>query len=156
MCWILDALFNGMPDDSPRLLFKGGTSLSKGFGLISRFSEDIGVTVFRDDLGEGASIAELQNLSRTKREAKLDAIKDACTTYIQGPMTEALIALVAAAAERTGLPQKDFQVRTDDDDRQTLLLWYPTATPVEALPGIDLSVANVTTVDPERTFWDRP
>lgn len=135
---------------------------------------------------EGASIAELQNLSRTKREAKLDAIKDACTTYIQGPMTEALIALLAAAAERTGLPQKDFQVRTDDDDRQTLLLWYPTATPVEAYvrsavkiesgaksaldpntlqiirpyvdedaPGLDLSVANVTTVDPERTFGTR-
>lgn len=30
------------------------------------------VTVFRGDLGEGASVAELQNLSRTKREAKLD------------------------------------------------------------------------------------
>ncbi|MER9235851.1 nucleotidyl transferase AbiEii/AbiGii toxin family protein [Mesorhizobium sp. M0622] len=186
VCWALDALFNGMPNDSPRLLFKGGTSLSKGFGLISRFSEDIDVTVFRDDLGEGTSIAELQNLSRTKREAKLDAIKDACTAYIQGPMAEALTVLVAATAERTGLPQKDFQVRTDDDDRQTLLLWYPTATPVEAYvrpavkiesgaksaldpntpqiirpyvdedaPGLDLSVADVTTVDPERTFWDK-
>ncbi|UVK49732.1 nucleotidyl transferase AbiEii/AbiGii toxin family protein (plasmid) [Mesorhizobium sp. AR02] len=145
------------------------------------------VTVFRDDLGEGTSIAELQNLSRTKREAKLDAIRDACTAHIQGPMAAAaLTALVAAAAERTGLPLEDFQVRADDDDKQTLLLWYPTATPVETYvrpavkiesgaksaldpntqqiirpyvdedaPGLDLSVANVTTVDPERTFWDK-
>jgi predicted nucleotidyltransferase component of viral defense system len=33
----------------------GGTSLSKGFGLINRFSEDIDVTVFRDDIGEPAT-----------------------------------------------------------------------------------------------------
>lgn len=38
--WTLDALFNGLEADGPRLLFKGGTSLSKGYGLISRFSED--------------------------------------------------------------------------------------------------------------------
>lgn len=41
VCWTLDALFNGLPPGSPRRLFKGGTSLSKAFGLISRFSEDI-------------------------------------------------------------------------------------------------------------------
>ena len=58
VCWTLDALFNGLTD-RPRLLFKGGTSLSKGFGLINRFSEDIDVTVFRDDLGLPASVQEL-------------------------------------------------------------------------------------------------
>ncbi|MBB6413697.1 type ISP restriction/modification enzyme [Mesorhizobium sangaii] len=35
-----------------------------------------------------------------------------------------MTALVAAAEERTGLPLEDFQVRADDDDNQTLLLWY--------------------------------
>lgn len=59
-------------------------------------------------------------------------------------MTEALTALVAAAAGRTGLPLKDFQIRTDDDDRQTLLFWYPTATPTEAYvrPVVKLSQAQ--------------
>ena len=33
VCWVLDAFFHGLPPDSPRLLFKGGTSLSKAFGL---------------------------------------------------------------------------------------------------------------------------
>lgn len=74
VCWTLDALFNGLAD-RPRLLFKGGTSLSKGFGLIKRFSEDIDVTVFRDDLGEAASITELEALSGKKRGKALDAIK---------------------------------------------------------------------------------
>lgn len=62
VCWTLDALFNGL-GDGPRLLFKGGTSLSKAFGLIQRFSEDIDVTVFRDDLGIPASVEELAGLS---------------------------------------------------------------------------------------------
>ena len=34
VCWTPDALFNGLESGGPRLLFKGGTSLSKGYGLI--------------------------------------------------------------------------------------------------------------------------
>jgi len=45
VCWTLDLLFNHLPP-GPRLLFKGGTSLSKGFALIDRFSEDIDPKVF--------------------------------------------------------------------------------------------------------------
>ena len=55
VCWTLDALFNRLTGERPRLLFKGGTSLSKGYNLISRFSEDVDVTVFRDDLGQAVS-----------------------------------------------------------------------------------------------------
>ncbi|MBM3573424.1 MAG: nucleotidyl transferase AbiEii/AbiGii toxin family protein, partial [Alphaproteobacteria bacterium] len=73
VCWTLDALFNGRAAGGPRLLFKGGTSLSKAFGLIDRFSEDIDITVFRDDLGQAASIAALDALSRKQRQRKLDA-----------------------------------------------------------------------------------
>nr|WP_260602594.1 nucleotidyl transferase AbiEii/AbiGii toxin family protein [Variovorax sp. MHTC-1] len=39
MCWTLDALFNGLGAGSPRLLFKGGTSLSKAFDLIPRLAK---------------------------------------------------------------------------------------------------------------------
>ncbi len=35
VCWTLDAVFHGLKAGGPRLLFKGGTSLSKGFGLIN-------------------------------------------------------------------------------------------------------------------------
>ena len=70
VCWTLDALFNGLSAGSPRLLFKGGTSLSKSFGLIDRFSEDIDITVFRHDLGQDASVEELEALSGKKRRAR--------------------------------------------------------------------------------------
>jgi hypothetical protein len=67
VCWTLDALFNGLPAGGPRLLFKGGTSLSKGYGLIERFSEDIDITVFRDDIDQPATVEELEALSRKNR-----------------------------------------------------------------------------------------
>lgn len=77
VCWTLDALYHRLPAGRPRLLFKGGTSLSKAYGLINRFSEDIDVTVFRDDLEQVATAEELEALSGKKRRARLDAIRDA-------------------------------------------------------------------------------
>jgi predicted nucleotidyltransferase component of viral defense system len=77
VCWTLNTLYHERPPGGPRLLFKGGTSLSKAYGLIHRFSEDIDITVFRDDLDELALIAELERLSNKKRRAKHDAIREA-------------------------------------------------------------------------------
>ena len=184
VCWTLDVLFNGFEAGGPRLLFKGGTSLSKAFNLISRFSEDIDITVFRDDLGQSTEVAELNALSGKKRRARLDAIRNACQTYVAGPLTEQFTRLAA-----TIIPDARFRLELDleDKDGQTLLFWYPavtattddyirsavkieagaksaldpnvaaTVTPYVAqdLPDLNLTVANVTTVKPERTFWDK-
>ncbi|MBU3680249.1 MAG: nucleotidyl transferase AbiEii/AbiGii toxin family protein [Candidatus Kapabacteria bacterium] len=49
VCWMLSKLFS-LPL-SHRLAFKGGTSLSKVYGLIHRFSEDIDITVDHRDFG---------------------------------------------------------------------------------------------------------
>lgn len=132
VCWVLDALFNGRKPDAPRLLFKGGTSLSKGFGLIRRFSEDIDVTIFRDDIGAPASIADLEALSGKKRKAALQAIEAAGAEYIQGPLRDTLQEIIAATAERTGLAPDRFDLRPSEDEAQTLLLTYPAATPADA------------------------
>jgi hypothetical protein len=131
VCWTLDALFNGLKEGGPRLLFKGGTSLSKGFGLINRFSEDIDVTVFRDDIGEPATIAELDALSGKKRRARLDAIKDACQAYINGPLRAELTVILQDRLRAAGLGADAARVEADDadPDGQTLLIWYPAATP---------------------------
>ena len=94
VCWVLDALFHGLPPDGPRLLFKGGTSLSKAFGLISRFSEDIDITVFTEDLGQAATVVQLEALSRKKRNARLDEIKLACQQYISVQLRETLGGLI--------------------------------------------------------------
>jgi nucleotidyltransferase AbiEii toxin of type IV toxin-antitoxin system len=44
------SLFDGL-STRPKLYFKGGTSLSKGYGLIKRFSEDIDIVLSRSGLG---------------------------------------------------------------------------------------------------------
>lgn len=50
VCWSLQKLF--VSDERlPSLLFKGGTSLSKVFKVIQRFSEDIDISLDRHDLG---------------------------------------------------------------------------------------------------------
>lgn len=184
VCWTLDVLFNGLEVGGPRLLFKGGTSLSKAFGLISRFSEDIDITVFRDDLGQGVEVADLDTLSGKKRRARLAAIRDACQAYIAGPLTARFTPLAASI-----IPQDRFRLELDSDDKdgQSLLFWYPAVTAnagdyirsavkIEAgaksaldphvaaavtpyvaqdLPNLDLTVTNVITVKPERTLWDK-
>ena len=122
-------LFHGLKEGGPRLLFKGGTSLSKGFGLINRFSEDIDVTVFRDDIGEPATIEELEALSGNKRRARLDAIKDACQAYINGPLRAELTQTLQDRLRAAALGAARVDADDDDRDGQTLLVWYPAATP---------------------------
>lgn len=130
VCWTLDALFNELETGGPRLLFKGGTSLSKGFGLIERFSEDIDITVFRDDIGQPATFEELEALSGKKRSTRLDAIKAACQEYIQGPMLERLSVLLRQTLQSAKIKADRGRVEADPDDPdgQSLLLWYPTVT----------------------------
>jgi hypothetical protein len=108
--------------------------LSKGFGLISRFSEDIDVTVFRDDLGEAKSIEDLEKLGTNKRNAALDAIRDACQSFINGPMLDNLTQIAAEASARNGIAEGQLKLIQDDKDRdkQTLLVQYPTATEPDA------------------------
>lgn len=50
VCWTLNTLFS-MPDALP-MAFKGGTSLSKIYNAISRFSEDIDVTIAYEALDD--------------------------------------------------------------------------------------------------------
>ena len=48
-------------------VFKGGTSLSKGYELINRFSEDIDFVVFRSDLG----FEEWADMDRSPEERRI-------------------------------------------------------------------------------------
>lgn len=183
VCWTLNALYHERPAAGPRLLFKGGTSLSKAYGLIERFSEDIDVTVFRDDLDEAVSIEALEALSNKKRRARLDAIRDACRAYITGPLCTFLGAQIAAATSGAGRVEID----PADPDGQTLLLWYPEVEPRDGAyvrpavrlesgaksaldphqpvpitpyinneaPELKLAVTSVTTIEAGRTFGTR-
>lgn len=67
VCWILDYLFHDSPWKD-RLAFKGGTSLSKAYGAIERFSEDIDLVLDWQLLG--FSEAEVwKERSRSRQDA---------------------------------------------------------------------------------------
>jgi Nucleotidyl transferase AbiEii toxin, Type IV TA system len=51
--WLLALLFS-QPELAPHLVFKGGTSLSKVFGVIDRFSEDIDLCLVPEFVGASA------------------------------------------------------------------------------------------------------
>lgn len=50
--WVLERLFS-LDKMKPHLTFKGGTSLSKVYGLIDRFSEDIDLSIEKEFFGFG-------------------------------------------------------------------------------------------------------
>jgi hypothetical protein len=152
VCWTLDALFHRLKKGGPRLLFKGGTSLSKGYGLISRFSEDIDVTVFREDIGQNASVEELEALSRRKRNERLDAIKAACQTYINDTLRLELGAIARETMAAAGKNPAHLQVVPDGDDpdRQSLLIHYPSAVEKSdyVTPSIKIESGAKSALDP--------
>jgi hypothetical protein len=103
---VLDFLFNRRGDDPVGLYFKGGTSLSKAFGLIRRFSEDIDIGIYKADLHVPleADIAALPSVDQQQR-ALAEKVDEAARQYISGPLKELLtkeIAAVEEAAERPG------------------------------------------------------
>ena len=81
---VLKALFN--TTSGRHMLFKGGTSLSKGWNLINRFSEDIDISIDRDfflhDLG--LSCAECKNNNQMKN------LRKASRDYIHGTLSSEL------------------------------------------------------------------
>jgi hypothetical protein len=163
VCWTLEALFHRLTGERPRLLFKGGTSLSKGFGLISRFSEDVDVTVFRDDLGQEASVHDLEALSGGKRKAKLRAIREACQDYIAGALQAQLTAVLAdtLAAAKIDVPNARVELDPDDPDQQTLLVWYPavvahTGDDLYVRPSVKIESGAKSALDPHRVVTLSP
>jgi hypothetical protein len=80
------------------------------------------ITAFRDDLDEPASVEELEALSNKKRRARLDAIRDACRTYITGPLREFLAAQLSDATRGAG------RIEIDEADPDGPRRWRPSVT----------------------------
>jgi hypothetical protein len=90
VCWILKQLFS-IDVFSRRLLFKGGTSLSKVFHAINRFSEDIDLAVDYAALGfTAARDPRREDISKTKRGGILAEMMTECQRYIGGEFLTAL------------------------------------------------------------------
>lgn len=81
---VLKALFN--TSCGKWLLFKGGTSLSKGWNLINRFSEDIDISIGRNFFGDVLNLpfAKCENNNQVKK------LRKASRDYIHGTLSAEL------------------------------------------------------------------
>lgn len=178
VCRVIDALFAGL-GSRPKLYFKGGTSLSKGYGLIKRFSEDIDIVVSRAGLGIRAEDDPLATgITAKKRRAAVDTTKTKCSAHVLGRMKVDLEKL---------LPDSTFEVDADDPDRSSLQVRYPSLLQADGYlkpwvkiecgargarepevkkaiapyiqqelgTKLELTSKNVTLIAAERTFWEK-
>jgi predicted nucleotidyltransferase component of viral defense system len=160
VCWVLNLLFSGQEINEPRLLFKGGTSLSKAYGLISRFSEDIDITVFREDIGQNIQVSDLEKLSGKQQRLRLNNLKQACQHYIQGPLKERLNQQIKTAFYEAGITFDQTFVNFDlsDPDGQTLLVHYPSVSNTDdyVKPTVKIEAGAKSALDPHQQVTIKP
>ena len=82
VCWTLSKLFQER-QEPPSLLFKGGTSLSKVFGVINRFSEDIDLSLDRHDFGFRDERDPANAPSGKETERLLDELQVEAIAYLR-------------------------------------------------------------------------
>jgi len=126
VCWTLRELvrLRGLGE---HVTFKGGTCLSKAWGLIDRFSEDIDLVVDKDILGFAGDASPDKAPSNKQRRRRLDELMAACKGWVQNQLRPALD---ASMAERYG-SRSGWKLEVDPDmaDGQCLLFQYPGAFP---------------------------
>jgi predicted nucleotidyltransferase component of viral defense system len=120
--WVLERLFS-IQDLKTHLTFKGGTSLSKVYGLIQRFSEDIDLSIEKDFIGFGQDRDPSKATSKKKQMATLESLSKSCAEYVQKKL---LFSLTEAIGAKLGNYEKwGVIIDSRDPDGQTLLFEYP-------------------------------
>lgn len=171
VCWCLERVFE--PDLKQRIVFKGGTSLSKVYRVIDRFSEDINLTVSKHSLGFSESD---HDLSKTKLKQKLEEVNHTLSQLLEKDYLPRF------------LDEPEVSARISEKDRNTILVHYPSvylsenAPYIEPLvrlefgarnptepserhnitfdaqdifPQIDFPSASVSVLSARRTFWEK-
>lgn len=124
VCWILKILF-ALPKSGSHLTFKGGTSLSKCYHVIRRFSEDVDVSIERTFLSNEKSIEPTKNESNKENQRRLERLQIACKEKI----SDILIPEFKKSISAVFGDKKKWKVELDANDvlGQTLLFTFPHA-----------------------------
>jgi len=176
VCWTLKQLFEH-PELSKLLIFKGGTSLSKVYGLINRFSEDIDLVLDWNEVNQGEDPMEAR--SRRQQNQLNTALNSSAIAYIAKTMIPWLAEALGSHCE--------LEINTDERDQGhvvrvkypkssdstgilpyiqleigPLASWLPhsehSVTPyaAEDFPQLfDSPICPVRAIDAERTFWEK-
>ncbi len=182
LSFVLQQVFTA-PDRKP-MAFKGGTSLSKVYSIIQRFSEDVDITIDYRSLGCDIPIADLQSYSGNGRKRLSETLKAQVTEYTSDVIRPHLASQIAA------LPCGDQCSIEISEDGEKIEVYYPTtlrgtttsgylrdhvliefggrnicdpnetysiAPDIAAMvPSVEFPVAEgVTVLAAERTFWEK-
>lgn len=122
VCWVLRQI-SLLPDLAPHLTFKGGTSLSKAYGLIQRFSEDVDLTIGRDApfLVDGADPMEA-GISNNERARRIEDLRQNAQKFVHKVAFPALKKSFQAVLGTEGWR---IELDPEDNDNQTILFWFP-------------------------------
>jgi hypothetical protein len=178
VCWALQTLFSML--DAHPMAFKGGTSLSKIYGVIDRFSEDVDITLdykaFADDFDPfalGASNAAIKKFSERLKgyvqqyasevvaphiDAQLQSFPNPTDHGIEvsGDGEKIWIHYPSAVEDDNEYLQSSILIELggrnviDPNERHTV-----TPDISELVTGINLPSGEVIVLSPERTFWEK-
>jgi hypothetical protein len=124
VCWTLHRLFT-LPSLPAGLIFKGGTSLSKVYQAIERFSEDVDLSFDRAGLGFAGDQDPLRAASGKKKKRGVEALQATCQRVIRDEFLPQLSAAFAATLSGKPADRWLLEMDPDDPDQQTLLFHYP-------------------------------
>lgn len=176
LVWLLDVLFRS--PFGQHLVFKGGSSLSKGYQIISRFSEDVDLTYDIRALAPGLSSPGLDPLPATRSQEKrwTKEIRSRLPVWIAEQVMPRL---------STALSDQDLTCKLSSEGEKVLLEYPPlaagsgyvrpvvmlefgarsTGEPWESRPitcdaapgvvGVAFPSATARVMRPERTFWEK-
>lgn len=178
VCWTLDYLFHQSPW-TKHLAFKGGTSLSKSFDLIHRFSEDIDL-ILDWRLLESAQKDPWAQRSKNQQDKLNKALNAETEVFLREQFVPRL------QEDFAQLLVDEFQIEVDEHETQTVNFTYPKLFGEDSiLPMVRLEIGalaawtpttqseiisyaaqqygrifqnpstSVLTVMPERTFWEK-
>lgn len=178
VCWTLDYLFHQSPW-TKHLAFKGGTSLSKSFDLIHRFSEDIDL-ILNWRLLESTQKDPWAQRSKNQQDKLNKALNAETEVFLREQFVPRL------QEDFAQLLVDEFQIEVDEHETQTVNFTYPKLFGEDSiLPMVRLEIGalaawtpttqseiisyaaqqygrifqnpstSVLTVMPERTFWEK-
>lgn len=178
VCWVLQTLFT-MPGRLP-MAFKGGTSLSKVFGAVARFSEDVDITLDYRGLDDSFDPFAI-GVSRNRLKKFSDDLKSFVRDYAQGVVMPHFQGMLDAEFSNDA-----FQLEISNDGEE-LRVRYPTVleTPggylgnsvliefggrnitepnedhevrpdiAEHVAELEFPRSTVSVLSPARTFWEK-
>jgi hypothetical protein len=145
VCWALGALFSL---ETPKMVFKGGTSLSKVYGVIKRFSEDLDITI--DHLASGDDITDplAVGVSNTKRRDFSERMKSFTVQTVRE--------IILPHLEHAALQLPVTSVRVSESGEEIFIDFESIFSEVYVLPRIKLEFGSRNAIEPSEVVRIEP